>query len=1282
MLKLPHSIRTQTIELAVDSEALALALQPRMSDVNRRHFLPVIQRVLDEFDVSGRHIRIDRLEVNLGRLPLARFEEEAAERLDIALRKALSEVLRRPGGSSQPEGATRLELLEHYLLRGTLPFWAPRAVESSLEMLFLELIEAEPEGVAALVRRLGRQRSVLERIVLCFGESLLRRLLHLLEPEHAALILAYMLDLRDGHRVEPILPLGDRPFTRLVWLLVLSYLVEEPGSQFNRKSFVKSLLEGMAASEGLSYAEITRTLRLGLRKTVRRLPLKSSLPAVIEQLVYELDRDAAAGSVETGRASERARASLKEGTAAAEDESKEGDDAEAEGGTAASAGADADAEDRPTCDDALACLERYLTDEEEAATRKPPAEGPGHAPGTPTTRDDAMWRDVLAAMLHESPGRPSLSASVRRAFEVSAARLGVSPAQLAEALERAPGLKVVEAETGPARETHGLLAHEPHEPLTDETRELLARALRAVRARKPQGALGLGQPGRLRPPELARAVFARYDLLEVLRYYLDEGVLPWVAVLREPALTAESVVACLPGLSRPALRRLLARADPAEQLRAVLRAVEKLPDGGVAKLLVCLLPRAGGEGGALLTSLQAFASEGEGEHAFYARVIVAILDGRPVDLEELSAAGPLPPALELILPANPAEWEPHLLKSAVLNRLRFGDTTFAGRHTHEDLLRALLVQHPGEARHFLRAVGSVQPLRAAFVKKCPTSLLDRGLQLLCPHWAESLRALALSFTRIAAPYRPLGEEEARSLIFGEALRTRAGEPLTAHFFLRVLRRLFAMPLPERVGEVLLHEAGSWATRGDLPAEHAAAFESAVRTAAAVPNARDAEPSPDEERQEAEELADDFTRASVFAFLLGGSATLRKAEPSSHRGPAPPRQEPLPRDALLHELERMIDESPSEVYDFIRQHMTDSLSRERWVTLLPEAMLVRLSYLLEPQKHRALLDAAEVLDTAWAEAAPTGHPSLYGRGVFWNFLLEFLGRSSGPTRSTEQLVAAFFEYYAARYLAAVPGAPDRARIGAGMLEHATQIARGAGQAGLLALLRRERALLLAPWESSAAAARPPAPDAKAAARHGAQEEEPPRPVPRRGRTAFGMTEDKEEAVTETIYIDNAGLVLTGPFLPAFFQSLGLLGEDERGVPRLRDHAAASRAVHLLQFLVDGRTSAPEPSLVLNKILCGIPTGVAVEREIELTAAERECCERLLKSVIANWKVIEHTSIAGLQETFFRREGRLERSASTWKLKVQRKTLDVLVDQIPWSISVAYHRWMPQPLYVDW
>jgi hypothetical protein len=74
--------------------------------------------------------------------------------------------------------------------------------------------------------------------------------------------------------------------------------------------------------------------------------------------------------------------------------------------------------------------------------------------------------------------------------------------------------------------------------------------------------------------------------------------------------------------------------------------------------------------------------------------------------------------------------------------------------------------------------------------------------------------------------------------------------------------------------------------------------------------------------------------------------------------------------------------------------------------------------------------------------------------------------------------------------------------------------------------------------------------------------------------------------------------------------------------------------------------------------------------------------MLKSMLANWTIISSTSIEGLQQTFLQREGRLERTSAGWSLTVQRKTVDVLIDQIPWSISTILHSWMPEPLSVIW
>lgn len=164
--------------------------------------------------------------------------------------------------------------------------------------------------------------------------------------------------------------------------------------------------------------------------------------------------------------------------------------------------------------------------------------------------------------------------------------------------------------------------------------------------------------------------------------------------------------------------------------------------------------------------------------------------------------------------------------------------------------------------------------------------------------------------------------------------------------------------------------------------------------------------------------------------------------------------------------------------------------------------------------------------------------------------------------------------------------------------------------------------------------------------------------------------------------NAGLVLASPFLPRLFTSLGLMEDGDDGHPRFRDAEAVSRGVHLLQYLADGSTNTPEPALVLNKLLCGAAPATPVDAAIRITETESAACRQLLEAMLAHWPALGGTSVAGLRETFLRREGRLAAADERWKLTVQRKTLDVLVDQVPWSISIVLHPWMPAPVHVTW
>lgn len=171
--------------------------------------------------------------------------------------------------------------------------------------------------------------------------------------------------------------------------------------------------------------------------------------------------------------------------------------------------------------------------------------------------------------------------------------------------------------------------------------------------------------------------------------------------------------------------------------------------------------------------------------------------------------------------------------------------------------------------------------------------------------------------------------------------------------------------------------------------------------------------------------------------------------------------------------------------------------------------------------------------------------------------------------------------------------------------------------------------------------------------------------------------REEVSEEGMYIPNAGLILVHPFLGTLFRRLGLW--DGAGFASL---AARQRAIFLLHFLVTGEKSAPEYLLVFPKMLCGYALEMPVPGEMELT--DEECDEALvlLENVVLRWEKLGNTSLEGLREGFLQRNGKLYDKGGRLCLLVESSGIDVLLDFLPWNISLVKLPWLKDILYVEW
>ena len=170
-------------------------------------------------------------------------------------------------------------------------------------------------------------------------------------------------------------------------------------------------------------------------------------------------------------------------------------------------------------------------------------------------------------------------------------------------------------------------------------------------------------------------------------------------------------------------------------------------------------------------------------------------------------------------------------------------------------------------------------------------------------------------------------------------------------------------------------------------------------------------------------------------------------------------------------------------------------------------------------------------------------------------------------------------------------------------------------------------------------------------------------------------DKEEL--KKYVVRHAGIIVLAPFLKPFFSELNLLDGSE-----WKNNDAQYKAIHLLKFLATGQQKVPEYNLTLEKLLCGLAIEFPIPLDVVLGENEIKEAEVLLASVIGHWQALKNTSINGFRETFLKRDGIITRTEKGWLLQVERKTLDVLLDSIPWGYSTISVTWNSSIIFTEW
>jgi hypothetical protein len=289
-------INEQRFEIDFFSKSKAYELQNRISALVNGELSLEIDRYLSKVIPDDILLRFEQLSIDLGTVTYDRLEEEVIAKFMESFQETISQQLLLLGKEYNHQNShfevlpieqNLLQLLEYYLRTGTLPWWAEKNTGLHADTVLDQLISSQPQALADLIKRLGHQEYVRRRIVARFNNQRIAAIINLMEPADAAFIIGYHTEVVKAQQQKQVVQAESASFEKAVWYFILTYLLTERGSEFNKKDFTRSTIRQIASAYNISYQDLLKLLYRALVVTMQQIPEAPALAELIQELVVE-----------------------------------------------------------------------------------------------------------------------------------------------------------------------------------------------------------------------------------------------------------------------------------------------------------------------------------------------------------------------------------------------------------------------------------------------------------------------------------------------------------------------------------------------------------------------------------------------------------------------------------------------------------------------------------------------------------------------------------------------------------------------------------------------------------------------------------------------------------------------------------------------------------------------------------------------------------------------------------------------------------------------------------
>jgi len=180
-----HLIHTQILEAQFRDRTSAIAGQKLLKERYNAVLIPVLQQVLDEYELVNQSLRIEKLDLDIGKIPSDLPEDLMRNRFREALEDKLRKIFSEEGLLSQvsiqkerekksqsiSQKASETELFFYYLTHGRKPWWATSVKSRSITDTLNSIFGQKGNSLISWLKSNPISFSISQRIVTLLSEK-------------------------------------------------------------------------------------------------------------------------------------------------------------------------------------------------------------------------------------------------------------------------------------------------------------------------------------------------------------------------------------------------------------------------------------------------------------------------------------------------------------------------------------------------------------------------------------------------------------------------------------------------------------------------------------------------------------------------------------------------------------------------------------------------------------------------------------------------------------------------------------------------------------------------------------------------------------------------------------------------------------------------------------------------------------------------------------------------------------------------------------------------------